>query len=464
MLTLRSTETAMEWLVAGFSLQRTITPPALDAAWRATAVQAVIGEAHGLPPPGVIADIAALLLGSRNNPSANAAPDEDLEAVVARYEHQVLGRIASDPRLILAVDAIVRLPGDRLKFLGVGITIGAILARLGLESGLVSIAAGAARRLDTVDNSKAPDPIVILRDNSTVRNALLEGYAALCEAAQRQRHLLCDGDVFTLEHLASLENLAQRIALNDVIAAREAIVDGVPKRMRRKIRTRGNAATTSEEEDTYPVGGFSSMSTSGSIENLVTSELAYMEDGGPGEIDLFDVRFAQGELLYYTRDEATLLRNHRYIHVTVLPSVSKARVKDTHAPWQRIVMLLATLHALLVRVVDDLGAEDLRIRVSFPVDSTALVAEEALVRVCFLEQIERGVLEIVRGAARAELAAPNTHVTTGLCQAIIVGHPTASVLAELETLHRHVEVYRLDVEVSVAAWRDKLLHLIHEVV
>ena len=65
-------------------------------------------------------------------------------------------------------------------------------------------------------------------------------------------------------------------------------------------QSEGDAPTQLEEESAFPVGGFSSISTVGSLENLVTSELIYMDDpNDPASErpDQFDVRFVEGDLL-----------------------------------------------------------------------------------------------------------------------------------------------------------------------
>ena len=53
------------------------------------------------------------------------------------------------------------------------------------------------------------------------------------------------------------------------------------------------------DEDTYPVGGFASISTKGSVESLLHSQLAYMEREAELRPDLFDVK--------YLRERALLL-------------------------------------------------------------------------------------------------------------------------------------------------------------
>jgi len=69
---------------------------------------------------------------------------------------------------------------------------------------------------------------------------------------------------------------------------------------------------------TYPTGGFSGLTNQGTLENLLTSELAYMDDIS-GSISLFDMRYVDGELLYYLRDEGTMRRRRRTIHFIIDP-------------------------------------------------------------------------------------------------------------------------------------------------
>src|SRR5690349_22712781 len=93
-----------------------------------------------------------------------------------------------------------------------------------------------------------------------------------------------------------------------------------------------------EDDAAFPQGGFSSVSNVGSLENLVTSELVYMEDDAG--LDLFDMRYVEGELLYYTRDESLVVRRRRRVTFALLPGLTEARVKDAGLRWQRGVLVL----------------------------------------------------------------------------------------------------------------------------
>jgi hypothetical protein len=143
-----------------------------------------------------------------------------------------------------------------------------------------------------------------LGQQGEVANALAEGYLALVRASRRGGPVLTDGDVFALENLAVLRTAAQRLALQQVAEVAAALEARLPKRVRRRGRRDSRVAARVEERDTYPIGGFSSVSTSESRENLVTSELIYMDRGRGRKVDLFDLRYVEGELLYRTRDES----------------------------------------------------------------------------------------------------------------------------------------------------------------
>ncbi|MDJ0851943.1 MAG: hypothetical protein QNK04_26525 [Myxococcota bacterium] len=93
-------------------------------------------------------------------------------------------------------------------------------------------------------------------------------------------------------------------------------------RAHRSIRqwTRGDLTLPSEsdsvvsrygEPEALPMGGFDSFTRRGSLSALVPSELALAEAGE--QIDLFDVRFLENELLYFQREEGLVFRIRRHI-------------------------------------------------------------------------------------------------------------------------------------------------------
>jgi hypothetical protein len=143
------------------------------------------------------------------------------------------------------------------------------------------------------------------------------------------------------------------------------------------------------DEDQYPVGGYTSISNRGSIESLLHSQLAYMENETP---DLFDIKFVRDELFYYSRDENQFLRRRRAFVFVLFPDLIAARFKDPELPHQRIVMLMSSILALFRKLTEWLSTDAIRFEVLFVQDGTKkpLVEEATLMELLLREPIERG--------------------------------------------------------------------------
>ena len=138
---------------------------------------------------------------------------------------------------------------------------------------------------------------------------------------------------------------------------------------------RKEVPTRVHDEDQYPVGGYTSLSNRGSIESLLHSQLAYMEDESP---DLFDMKFVRDELFYYSRDENQFLRRRRAFVFVLFPDLLAARFKDPELPHQRIVMLQSAILALVRRLTEWLSTDAIRFEVLFVQDGEKKpLAEEA---------------------------------------------------------------------------------------
>jgi hypothetical protein len=389
---LRGPQEAEQWLCAGLCLTRLegSTPESLTKAlpW----LLATLAELPTLPPPGVVVDIGRLATGAPLAP-AWAVPDTapHLRAAVRAYEDHLLARLAAEPQLEAVVNALARLPME-LRPRGVAFLVARVLMRLEFASG-TAVNPGLTRRvLEQPPAELLQAGHATLREPGAAVERLSEAYEALASAARRARALLGDAEVFTLENLAQLQGRAQRLALEQAVEAAEALAQALPLRARRRTPPAGQSPTQLEDEAAFPQGGFSSVSNVGSLENLVTSELVYMDDDAG--LDLFDVRYVEGELLYYTRDESLFVRRRRVVTFALLPELTEARVKDAGLRWQRGVLVLGLVLSLVRRLSVWLGEEDLRFRV--------VVVDEGL-------EAERGLCELL---LREWLARGNAEVTT----------------------------------------------------
>lgn len=142
------------------------------------------------------------------------------------------------------------------------------------------------------------------------------------------------------------------------------------------------------------MGGYSSIGTKGTIESLLHSQLAYLEDG-PGP-DLFAVKFVRDELFYYTRDENQFRRRRRAFAILFDPSLVNARVKDPDAPVQRVVFAVAATVVIVRKLIEWLTTDALRIELIVPsaAAKTPLAEETELLSIMFRDAIERGAVAV----------------------------------------------------------------------
>lgn len=405
---------AEAFLSACFSLARdaATSPTWFDASVRA--LEAAYTERPLLPAPTLAFDLTALLNGERLLP----VPTPGLEPVreaMRGYEDHVLARLTSDRRWTRLVEALAALPKE-LRPAGVGLITAQLLSRLKLSQG-TGVSTGVVRRFA----SRPPEEVLeagrtALYD-AQVAAHVVEGLQQLARAARRTRELLSDAEVFLLENLAALKGLGARVALAQLAEVAQAVSEGLPARLRGQPFDEGDAPTTLEEDSAFPVGGFSSISTQGSLENLVTSELIYMEQGAAEDVrpDLFDIRFVESELLYYARDESVAVRKRRALVLVFDASLVRSRVKDPGEQYQRLVWLLGSVTALVRKLSEWLSTEALRFELVFAgsAEEAPLAEEEGVLALLLREYRERGQLEVTRaeGAVAAVKAARAEHAS-----------------------------------------------------
>src|SRR5205823_4648221 len=94
------------------------------------------------------------------------------------------------------------------------------------------------------------------------------------------------------------------------------------------------------------------------------------------------LRYVEGELLFYTRDDSVFRRHRHVIGIALGPDLDDARVKDRELPWQRLVLALGLVVAAVRWLTDQLGDQALTIHVAFP---PKLLAEERAILSLLLE-------------------------------------------------------------------------------
>jgi hypothetical protein len=355
---IHDTGEARRFLAQGLLLQRVSAPvqSTVEPALRWTLE--VISAGEPLPPVGVVADIGHLLFRSGYEQRAGTMGHGTPEipgwpsGLARRYEDIALGKLDADGSIARASDALSRYHGrDRDR--GLAFVLDQLRRRAGF-SGVLLNPAVVKSALEV-----PAEELLAMGWESLARDGLMpllpRLYEGLITAIREMHDALGPEDVFELEHGTALAPFGQRVALRQVLQVAAEFESTVILERPRASARRHDVASRILDEDTYPVGGYSSISTRGSIESLLHSQLAYMEDGE--RPDLFDIKFVRDELLYYARDENQFFRRRRTFVFALYPDLAFARVKDVELPQQRIVLAIGLLVALVRRLTGWLSEE-----------------------------------------------------------------------------------------------------------
>jgi hypothetical protein len=359
---LRESDDARRFLGQGLWWQRVLRPAAASVRAILEWALEVASSGQPLPPLGFLADLGHVAFGQdgeqrSREPLAVAALPLSL---LRTYEDHVLGKLYADWTFARASDALRRYEGrDRAR--GLAFFVRQLHERNGfpgveLSPGVIKAALEAP-----------PDDLINLGRESLQQEGpepMLVGlYESLIVAARHTAEVVGPEDIFELEHRTALDPEGERLARRQVLRAAATLRAALPRHRVRPLTRQRDVPTRILDEDTYPVGGFTSLSTRGSVESLLHSQLAFMEkDERP---DLFDIKFLRDELLYYARDENQLLRRRRTFAFVLEPDLDRTRFKDADLPYQRGVLLLALMIEVIRKLLEWLSTDALVFRLVF---------------------------------------------------------------------------------------------------
>ncbi|MEZ6127011.1 MAG: hypothetical protein R3C49_28165 [Planctomycetaceae bacterium] len=393
---IRDSHVARTWLLQSLCLQRLapLTEKSLAEALNWTMELASADEP--LLPPGVVADIARLIFGTAAPARDDVESDRSLSPDLARaYEDYVLGKLYADASFERGGAAVCRYEGrDRHRALAW--LVARFRERAGIEG--VVLSPGVVRSLQALPSEQLLSETSQAFAPSGLLPEIPDEYRQLIASVRLLGEALGEEDVFELEHGTALVEFGQRLALRQTLHAAGQFAKDLPLRPPRKVESQRTASTHLLDEDTYPVGGFTSISTKGSIESLLHSQLAFMESDPAQQPDMFAIKYMRSELLYYSRDENEFLRRRRTIHFVLFPDLVNCRIRDEHLPWQRIIVILAALIAVTNRLIEWLSHDALTVAFLFVGDDgpDPLSDEQALLNMILQDQIANGTVRIER--------------------------------------------------------------------
>lgn len=285
-----------------------------------------------------------------SDPADPDADDADARALRVAYENHVLNRLLSMPLFSTLRAAIEDAPpGASPPDARVIAALSCWLSPLRAHPRLPALQASA----QTLRQVNAPPPLSHAQAAAALGALLppsaLTEQAAVAVAALRDAPLTAliqPEDLFVIQHAEALHTDALRLTARQLAALEQRLGDAEPPPAHLR-REPPQAQVNLSDAGFFPQGGLDQLANRGSIENLVRTELAYIDHTAP--IDLFTMRYLEGELLYYTRDDAQLLRRSRTTHV-VLDLSAAHHIQYPNHPAQLSLLLRATA----ARLIDDL--------------------------------------------------------------------------------------------------------------
>jgi hypothetical protein len=420
MYELRDSDEARRFLVQGLWWQR-VAPPRPGSV-RATLEWALEIASGGqeLPPLGFVADVGHAAFGQDHE----APPDGDALAVpslpitlLRTYEDHVLGKLYADWTFGRAGDALRRYKG-RDQARGLAFLVRQFARRSRFQG--VRLSPGVIKSMLEVP----PDDVhtqgfeSLARDG--VQSALTPQYEMLIAAARRTAEVLGSEDVSQLERGTALKPEGEQLAERQVLRAAHLLESALPQHRPRPRQRCREVPTRILDEDTYPVGGFTSLATRGSVESLLHSQLAYMEpDERP---DLFDIKFLRDELLYYARDENQFLRRRKTFAFVLYPDLDQTRFKDRGLEFQRGVLLLALLTTVVRKLSEWLSTDALAFPFVFVVEgeNDPLKPERDLLASLFRDEVANGSVQFLREPADRVEGLCTAWARRSLCHALLI--------------------------------------------
>lgn len=395
---LRDSFDARRFLTQGLWWQRVLPPQAKTLRSILTWTKELASEGHPLPPIGFIADLGHVTFGedreTRSGRDPISVPNLPIN-LVRTYEDHVMGKIYADYSFARAGDALRQYPPGRDQARGLAYFLEQFRKRARYDG--VELPVGVLNAL----LETSPEEVLVEGYESMRQQGphplLTTLYESLIQSARRTAEVLAPEDIFDLETRAALEKLADRMAHRFILEASSQLEATLPRHKLRPLPRRMEVPTRILDEDTYPVGGFTSVSNRGSIESLLHSQLAYMEPDKNQHPDLFDTLYLMDELLYYSRDENQFLRRRRTFVLVLCPDLSETRHKDAQLSHQRIVMLQGLIHVLVKKLAEWLSTDALNFQIVFlgMSDPHPLAIERTLFGNLFRDEIATGIVHLL---------------------------------------------------------------------
>ncbi len=320
-------------------------------------------------------------------PEINSANKEDFlnrKVLRMRYESEFLNRLLQLPKFHELVEIVQTSNHQHERIKRILVIFSESLKRMFPNNLKVNPIIMRELRIDTINN-------VVPKEELNQEIAIwLETFLKNISKNMLWSDLIEEQDIFEIGHWERLNTKHARLGCRQIITLQKSL----PKLELRKLQI--NETETEIEtcfiDHTYvPSGGVAELTNRGSIENLVASELLYIDENHQG-LNLFDLRYIEGELLYYMRDEGALLRKRRSLFF-IVDLDSSLHVKPISYDYQISILV----QALMLKLYQDFTNifENDSIQANFNYisrnDNQAYLEDEAeLLKILLIDDIKHG--------------------------------------------------------------------------
>ena len=207
--------------------------------------------------------------------------------------------------------------------------------------------------------------------------------------------LFTDSQRFVLERWQRLSTPSSRVAFNQLLQVINSIGE-LPVKGLTVHQEPPEIESRYLDEGSYPTGGLNGISNRGAIESLLRSELVYMNDPRETvhEIDLFEVKYLERELLYYVRDDAQMLRMRRQVFIVIDLGVYFS-FKEPELNHQYGLYAMAIAVSIIHHLKQVFVTDVLRVELCFVSSGSRTFAEENdLLSVILADDLVRDMVKI----------------------------------------------------------------------
>jgi hypothetical protein len=355
---LREVSEALGYIVEGFwlsSLEPPLSNPEVTIAALDWACY-LVADGLPLPPMNFMVDVGLLACGRiwRQESSPRLPLPYRDASLVRLYENRFVARLPLDANFERAAAAVSRYPQpDRRRALA--FLLRQMAQHLRLSGAQLSLEI--LRRLQQTIKEPSGYNIWHQYQPRELSDRMRQWFNELLGSLRLTPVLFSTEDATALEDRSALGGRAQMLAIRQIRQLIDHMEPYVHQQIPHAQQLPVGWLTRIFVDDQYPVGGYAAITNRGSLENLLHSQLAYIDEEKP---DLFEIKYLRNELLYYSRDENLIARRRKVFVFLFSPDLVCLRFKDPELPYERMILLLACIVLAIHRLTTWLTYDSVR--------------------------------------------------------------------------------------------------------